>query len=336
MIGGEHHQIVQSHAVEQAQEAAEIAVERHQLQAHLDAAVAVAVADEIGCRQADRQQVGSRAAPELELIDQRCGHRQGRGVELRRSAEPRRIAGGAGEPEGADIVAAGKRDRAVPFPAKARRDQRRARPTDRGGDRLVDPFGDRRGRGGVRDEAAIVPPPNLIGSLAAHHHRRAILAADRDRAAARAGALLPIAERRHTKMSGRDARPAAGRGQALVLGAIDVLVGARRGEIDPVVGDDPVPGRVRAGEDRCMAGTGLGGAVRLIAVAVDDAADEPLETTGEMGTIKLEQIGRQLIDRDRDDQLGPCGRRGGRRRKGDHGSEQGNELVHSRFSKRET
>ena len=52
-----------------------------------------------------------------------------------------------------------------------------------------------------------------------------------------------------------------------------------------------------------MAGAGLGRVVALIAVGEDHALGQALEAAVEMLAILGEQVGRELIDRDGDDQL---------------------------------
>ena len=53
-----------------------------------------------------------------------------------------------------------------------------------------------------------------------------------------------------------------------------------------------------------MAGTGFGRGMGLIACRKDYALAQPLQPAREMRTILGEQIRRELIDRDGDDQLG--------------------------------
>ena len=161
-----------------------------------------------------------------------------------------------------------------------------------------------RGDAGMADEGAAAPPPALVGIVAAHHHRRAVLAGDRDDAAARIGAAHQVAERRHAQVDGRDGvifgRAA---GDALVLGAIDIFVGARGALVEPVVGDDAGPARAGAGEDGRMAGAGLGRGVRLVAGGEDRCpARQAPEAAGEILAIFGEQVGGELIDRNGDDQ----------------------------------
>src|SRR3546814_6938403 len=68
-------------------------------------------------------------------------------------------------------------------------------------------------------------------------------------------------------------------------------------------------GGVIAGQDRRMAGTGFGRAMRLIARREDDARSEPREAAGEAAAIFGEKIGRKLVDRDHHDQFRRRGRR---------------------------
>ena len=77
-------------AVEQAEEIAEVAVEREQLEAHLRAFGAVAVADDSRSptRPIERMSVAGAAA-ELHFLEQRRGEREGRAIEFGRGAEMR-------------------------------------------------------------------------------------------------------------------------------------------------------------------------------------------------------------------------------------------------------
>ena len=65
MVGGQHDGIIDPAAVHQAEEIAEIAVERVELKAHFGTAAAIAVADVIGRAEADGDDIagGSLASP---------------------------------------------------------------------------------------------------------------------------------------------------------------------------------------------------------------------------------------------------------------------------------
>jgi hypothetical protein len=328
MVGAENDRIIHSEPVDEGEEAAEVLVEVEELQAHLCALGAVAVADIIGRREADREEVGAARAAEPHLAGERRGHDEGRRVELGGRGEVDGIARGAFEPPGADRLALADRDRLGLGRAELGKLHRLARLGESRGDVGVDRSADwSRGAAGILGEMVGGPIPALVGGMAAHHHRGAVLAGDGDHPRRRVDPLHPVAERRHAQMVGRDrvgARIAPG--HSLVLGAIDPLVGARHAKIVPGVGDDPGARRVSAGEQRRVARAGFGRRVRLIAVGEDDAVRQALEPAGEMRPIFGEQLGRELVDRDRDDQLRPrrrrrCGERrdGGERR--DRGKE---------------
>jgi len=70
MVGGQHHRIANFQRVEPGEEAAQRPVERVEMHAHLGAAIAVTMADDVGRRQANRQQVGRLAPAEPVLVDQ--------------------------------------------------------------------------------------------------------------------------------------------------------------------------------------------------------------------------------------------------------------------------
>src|SRR5207249_4860201 len=91
--------------------------------------------------------------------------------------------------------------------------------------------------------------------------------------------------------------------RSLVFRTIDALVRALDALVDPDVGDDPGARRMIAGEDGRMAGAGLGRRVALISVAEHGAARQPREAAGELRAILVEQIGRELVDRDDDEEL---------------------------------
>ena len=61
-----------------------------------------------------------------------------------------------------------------------------------------------------------------------------------------------------------------------------------------------------------MAGACLGRGMALIARGEHRAGQQPREAVGEMVAVLREQVGRELVHRDRDDQLGRRARRGGR------------------------
>src|SRR3954453_6737342 len=83
VIGAEHESIVQAAAVEEGEEVAELAVELQELQAHLLPAGTIGVADIVGCRQADREEVRDASAPKLYFLTEAGGEREGGGVDLR-------------------------------------------------------------------------------------------------------------------------------------------------------------------------------------------------------------------------------------------------------------
>ena len=307
MIGGQHHDIVDPLAVEMLEEVAERAVEREQLDAHLGAAA---------CRSRGRHnrwprrrwRAGRWPAPRR-AASRRASPRPERGcrnrIRARRACAERSSAARAKRPVPTGL--------ARPGTAMARlRDSQisgsgigsRAR-DERLGDARVDRGdGARLGDAGMADEGAAAPPPALVRVVAAHHHRRPVLAGDGDDAAPGIGAAHQVAERRHAQVDGRD-RVIFGRaaGDALVLGAIDIFVGARGALVEPIVGDDAGPARAGAGEDGRMAGAGLGRGMRLIAGGEGHAvARQAPQAAGEILPIFGEQIGRELIDRDGDDQ----------------------------------
>ena len=95
----------------------------------------------------------------------------------------------------------------------------------------------------------------------------------------------------------------AAAGDARVLRAIDLLVGAGEALVEPFVGDDPGPRRPVAGKDGGMARAGLGHVVALVAGREHHPLLQPPQPAGEMLAILGEQVGRELIDGDGDDQL---------------------------------
>ncbi len=97
MIGGQDDRIVDALRIQHLEEAGEVAVERQQLQAHLLAAGAEAVADVIGCGKPDRQNVRSRVGSELQLLHETRGDREHRAVIFGRRAERAHVAGGSTE-----------------------------------------------------------------------------------------------------------------------------------------------------------------------------------------------------------------------------------------------
>src|SRR3546814_7339977 len=97
-----------------------------------------------------------------------------------------------------------------------------------------------------------------------------------------------------------------------LLDAVNLLVVERRGEIDPVVGDDARVHRPHTGEDGGMTDAGDGRGMALIARGKDRAVEQARETAGEAVPIFGEQIGRELIDRDDEEKFRRgCYRRGG-------------------------
>src|SRR3954453_5569910 len=91
--------------------------------------------------------------------------------------------------------------------------------------------------------------------------------------------------------------------RTLIFRAIDALVLALDGLVEPVISDDAGPGRVIAGEDRRVPGTGLGRRVALIAVAEIGPRSEPGKAGTELRPIFVEQVRRELVDRDDDEEL---------------------------------
>ena len=128
MVGGQRNRIIDPARVEQREEVADLAVEVEKLQAHLLPFGAVGVADIIGRRQADREDIGRGPTPEPHLVDQAGGERQRAAVELGRCAERGLVARGAREPAPADRLApAFDRERPAPWPGR-RQAVRAARP----------------------------------------------------------------------------------------------------------------------------------------------------------------------------------------------------------------
>ena len=312
MIGGEHHFVIDPQRIELVEEVTQSVVERGELQAHLVAVGAVGVADIIGRRSAYRDQIGGRARAEPHLLDQPGGEAEHHPVEFGRGAQRFGVAGGALEAAGADRLARADAHGAIMRAAEiglVERRLARGDPLDRGAVRALDRFG--LGAAGIAREFLPVPPPKLIDLVATHHHRRAVLPRDRDDPRRRVRRLHPLAERRHEQMLVGDGVVGAGAaGDALILGAIDGLVGARGLQIGPAVGDDAGARGVHPGQDRRMARAGLGRGMALIARREHRAFQQPLEPAGEAVAIFGEQIGGELIDRDRHDQLGRRARRG--------------------------
>ena len=232
MIGGQHHHIVDPVAVEAGEEFAEDTIERQHLDAHLAAAGAEGVADIIGGREADGEEVGRLALAEMHVVAHARGEGEDRGVEFGRGAKRVPVARGAGEASGADRLGPPRhRDRrgcassqtsgsGIASRAWASASAMRA---------LTAVDRPRRGDAGTADEGVAVPPPALVGRVAAHHDRGAVLAGDRDDAAARVGAVHEVAERRHAQMQvGDGVMVGRAAGDALVLRAIDIFVGRAR------------------------------------------------------------------------------------------------------------
>ncbi len=136
MVGGQHHDIIEPAAIEPGEEMPERVVERVELQAHLEPLGAVAMADIVGCRQADRQHVRRTVAAELALVDEAAGKGEGLSVE----SGPVGVitcAGAVGQLTGTDGAAARQFRRAVAGRA-AHRDRRAAEHRPRSGRRRPD------------------------------------------------------------------------------------------------------------------------------------------------------------------------------------------------------
>ena len=218
---------------------------------------------------------------------------------------------------GADGLAAADGHGAVVRLAYRRYVERGLRGGDVGGGARID-VGDRRrdGAPGIADERLAVPPPELIDVVATHHHRRAVFARDRDNARGRDRRLHPLAERGDEEVLVGDGVVARGcAGHRLVLRAIDGLVGTRDGLVDPVIGDDAGMLGPEAGEDGGVAGARLGRSVALIAAGEHAALLQPREAASEGAAIFVEQISRELIDRDYHDEFGRRGRGRDRRQR---------------------
>ena len=312
MIGGQHHRIVDPRCVHPREEIAELAVEAEHLDAHFRALGAGRMADIVGRRKAEDQQIGLRALSQSPRLAQRRPRRQHRAIGLGRGKElsevHRLAATGPGEPTGADGAAAADIDSVILSGAHRWQVERRTwagnRPTDGGGNLC---------NVGRRFDAAIAgepggrQPPQLVGLPPAHHDRSAVLAGHRDDLRARIGGAHQIAQRRHTQILDRRRIAARARrraGNSRILRTIDALVIARDAKIEPVVGDHAVAPRMRSGQDGRMAGAGFGRGMRLIARGKHHARCQPREAASEMLAILAEQIGGKLIDRYRDDQLG--------------------------------
>ena len=98
---------------------------------------------------------------------------------------------------------------------------------------------------------------------------------------------------------------------AFILGVVDERTGFL---IDPIIGDDAVPGRVRAGGQGCMAHGGFGIGVLVMGIRIPGAflhqvAESPL---GEAIGITTGQVPTQLIHGDLQNETGSRG--GGQRR----------------------
>ena len=190
MVGGQHHHIVEPAAIEPGEELPERVVERVELQAHLEPLGAVAMADIVGCREADRQHVRRTVAAELALVDEAARKGEGLSVE----SGPIGVitcAGAVGQPTGTDGAAARQFRRAVAGRAAHRDRERRNTGRDLGGDVPIDgnlgrsskAVREDRSRNGRRDNTS------GVGVVPAHHHRRAVLPGYRDRCGC-AGAAL--------------------------------------------------------------------------------------------------------------------------------------------------
>ena len=267
------------------------------------------MADIVGRGDADGEQIGRRSFAKVHLVADAGGQRDDRAVEIGRSAEGRTIPRGTGEGPVADRAAIGL-DGA---PARFADAGDRGRGTAAGdllGHHPVDAVHRRRrGHPGAGDEGPAVPPPAGVRIVAAHHDRGAILAGDGNGAGAGIGAPHEIAQRRNAQVPVGDGIMIGCAARCrLVLGAIDFLVVARRALIDPFVRNNPGPGGPVAGEDGGVAGAGLGRRVALETHGEDDASAEAGEPAGEILAIFVVEIGRELIDRDDDEELRRCGR----------------------------
>ena len=341
VVGAQHHRVIDPARVEVRQQLADRGIDFGHLDAHFHALVADRVADVVGRGKADGEQIGRGALPQLHFINQ-PDRELGRGlVHTRRNAQSIALRTRLQlEPPGADGGLA-DRDRPVLRAAPRARVQR-----GRAGFQHFGHGGILRLHGGGQlaplegDEGAALPPVSGVDLVPAHHHHRAVLRRYGNVAAGRVGALHPFAQRGHFQQAGGHHRIARGAGRiAEVFGAIDPLVRAGDAGIEPVVGDDPVARRVRAGQQGGVAGASLGRGVRLIAGWEHRPFLQPLQPAGVMAAILGEQVGGELVDRDRQHQLwsrlggnlgrgnrrgrfiGQCGRgeRGSKRKGGDQG-----------------
>src|SRR3546814_3434973 len=93
MVGGQRDDIIDPRRVEPREEVAELAVEPRHLEAHLAAFGAGAMADIVGRRQADDEEVGAVPLAHLANLPQRRGGGEHRAVGFGRRHETAEVAG---------------------------------------------------------------------------------------------------------------------------------------------------------------------------------------------------------------------------------------------------
>ena len=88
---------------------------------------------------------------------------------------------------------------------------------------------------------------------------------------------------------------------------VDAVVGAiaidRAALVIPLVRDDPCRVGVPAAGDHGMASTGLGHAVGVESIGINNSLRESRKPGVKVAAAGVEQIGRKLVDRNQDDQL---------------------------------
>ena len=194
------------------------------------------------------------------------------------------------------------------LPRRRRRVERGRGCGDRRGDRRVGPtHGCRDSRASqVRLEFVAGPIPALVGDVATHHHRGAVLARHRDVEASGPLALHQVAERRHAQMERRDLVVESRSCPARFRPPRNRQSCRRARRFESAHALEMIPVRAGWSPVRIVEWPGQVSVVAWlsIAVAIRHARRDPRQPAGELRAIFVEQVGRKLVDRDDDEQLG--------------------------------
>ncbi|MND79210.1 hypothetical protein D3C80_709400 [compost metagenome] len=314
VVSGQDHDNAAGDGVEPREELAQGLIETVHLFAHLWPLRAIGVADAIGRRQADAEQIGRLPLAQVLGVDQVDGGLERLLVQFRRGIE---VVTGWRNP--------GVQRPAVDFPTGFQRAAlglaigpglgRRGLAAPKLGVEGVDSGQTRRcalTRLDIGGQAEVVGEPvGAVGVVARQIDRAPVLAGHGEDARARALILEPVTQAGDADIVGADravvavaamGQRVAGRGQA-----IDFLT---RRRVDPVVGRDAGLRGMNPGQDRGMSGAGLGQTVGLVAVGRDQAfVGQATQTARPATAILVEQVGAELIDHNGHDQLRRMGRR---------------------------